>query len=764
MARRRSWSHATVVWLVALVGLAVGGCASSPPDSDEEDDAVLHGPPSDQRPSDSDVPSEVPIRTEILGGSTPFAAKIQPDGWEDIDDGVATLAEALPLGSRLQSTVETLHTEGLYGGLASEVGGFDELRHLSEGEAVYLRADILGAGRYLRAARVGLPVPPPDERGLYPAGPRLRMLLPTDRPVALADEIERAWDEEAESDAERVAAPERGYTRVDIFWPNREYVADERIDEIVDRLGEVPKGRPAADTSSVERLRRAEAPVTVYSDIGDLQTWYLARTGVQSATAAAGANGADRRRIAVTASAATSGVGLLSLRSARSYEDYLVTIEGDGEGAMTVEGVAARTDRGARLGQLAELDIEVPAFQARAAPEASLIADLRLARDFEALRRQSPGAVEVVGGNDAALSGAGAIAQMRRASGAGAWLATLHSPEHLSNVFGSYIQERYGVPPPSALYLRVAGAGAEADIPIRGGLQALFNLGDTEAERDEITDNLDRWLEAIPTGSIDWQGELERRDDGFGRVALAVGTSLETLLADESTDISSSSAGGRIVPARLLSALEGFRISAEKLEPFGGLADMPPVAFETASSRTRTKFRFRFGGGRPEALEAGESEASLPEVGPAAACLDRVTVAVHKFKRALEATDPRSLSTQKRLAERFASRLPECPDAAEVSSDDLQWFRGRAIWLLAWRAAVIVGNQTEGIARCRPGGEDADLRGASCLERAAARASDEQLRGMRRAANVAETMYRRACELGDELACGKSSDFEFQDD
>lgn len=763
MARRRLWSHATVVWLVALTGLAVGGCASSPSESNEEEDTVLHGPPSDESAPDSEAPSEAPVRTEILGGSTPFAAKIQPDGWDDIDDGVATLAEALPLGFRLQSTVETLHTEGLYGGLATEVGRFDDLRHLSEGEAVYLRADILGAGRYRRAARVGLPVPPPDGRGLYPVGPRLRMLLPTERPVALADEIERSW-KETESDAERVAAPERGYTRVDIFWPNREYVAEERIEEIVDRLGTVPGGRPPADAASVERLRRAEAPVTLYSDIGDLQTWYLARTGIEAATAAAGASGADRRRIAVTASAATSGVGLLSLRSARSYEDYLVTIEGDGEGALSVEGMATRTDRGVRLGQLAALEVEVPAFEARAAPEASLIADLRFARDFEALRRQSPGAVEVVGGKDAALSGAGAIAQMRRASGVGAWLGALHSPEHLSNVFGFYFQERYGVPPPSALYLRVAGRGAEADTPVRGGLEALFNLGDTEAERDQIIDYLDRWLKAIPTGSIDWQGELERRDDGFGRVALAVGTSLETLLADESTDISSGSVGGRIVPVRLLSALEGFGVSAEKLEPFGGLADMPPVAFETASSRTRTKFRFRFGGGRPEALEAGESEASLPEVGPAAACLDRVTVAVHKFKRALEATDPRSLSTQKRLAARFASRLPECPDAAEVSLDDLQWFRGRAIWLLAWRAAVIVGNQTEGIARCRPGGEDADLRGASCLERAAARASDEQLRGLRRAANVAETMYRRACELGDELACGKSSDFEFQDD
>jgi hypothetical protein len=191
---------------------------------------------------------------------------------------------------------------------------------------------------------------------------------------------------------------------------------------------------------------------------------------------------------------------------------------------------------------------------------------------------------------------------------------------------------------------------------------------------------------------------------------------------------------------------------------------MPPVVFETASSRTQTRFRFGFGGGTPEPLEAGEAAGELPEVGPAAACLDRVTVAVHRFKRALEATDPRSLSTQKRLAERFASRLPECPDAADISSDELQWFRGRATWLLAWRSAVIVGNQTETIARCRPGEADAELRGASCLERALARASDEQTQGLRGAANVAETMYRRACELGDELACGNSSDFEIRDD
>ncbi len=742
----------------ALIAIVWSGCASPDAEREADEESTLHGPPSGEASAPRGSGSEDPVRTEILAGSTPLAVKIHPEDWSDIEKGVGTVGEALPLGPRLGSVLERVRRRGVFGALGRELEGFGELEHLEADRPVYLRADVLGAGEYLQAARVGLPVPPPDGEGRYPAGPRMRLLLPTQRPRALADEIEAIW-QESEGEAEREVVGEEGFVRVEIFWPNREYVGESRVAELAEEMLERPGGEPEGRTAALEQFRGSEAPVAVYTDAGDLQRWYLAQTGLDAATASAGASGEDRRRIAIRASAATTGVNLMALRSARSFDDYAIRVEGDGEGGLTITGTGVRTELGSRLGRLANASGELPGWTERSAPESRLAVDLRFARDFEALERTAPGAVEVVG-PDAPLSSAEALGAISRASGLGAVLGAVQSPEHLAHVGAFWVRDRYRVPPPTVLRLRLAGAGEGSEGPACGGVQALFNLGDSEPERKRRFEAIDGHLRAIPRGgAVEWRGELERRDDGMGRLTIGLERPLEELFAGETARRVEGETSFRAVPARFVSVLKEYGVSEPMLQAFGGLAEVPPVTFETASSPRRLRFRLAVGGSASESLEVGEGSGELREVEPESACLDRLTVAVHEFKRALESTDPTDLGVQQRLAERFASKLPACREAGEISEEYLGRVEGRAMWLLAWRAEVVLGDQTESIARCRPGEREAELRGASCLERALARSSGKRSEGLRRAAKVAEAMYRRACERGDEAACGSAELF-----
>jgi len=658
------------------------------------------------------------VRTHVLGGEPPLALAIRPHRWEEVAPAVERLSAVLPLGRRIGSWSTTMRRRGLLGFLADTFGGFDIPGALVRDGAAYVRFDVLGGDDYLRAARVGLPVPAPERGGTYPAAIRVRYLVPSAHTEALAEVVEVAGDDRPALAVE--TDTEAGFCRIDIlrFAP---YVGSERRAELRARSAAAPPGDGAsADRSPMaRRFLRARTPVAAYAEVDALRTWYLARRGVAVGTGAWRARRTDRRRWIVRGSAVATAVQLTALRSAREFETYVLRLAGDEDGGVRLVGTAARTAFGRDVWHGTSGSRDLPAQAGAPRVDGRLAADVTLGRDLRALQRRAPGAVNLLGGGVPALRGGDAIARLVSTAGAGAAIGAVHGPAHLTRLGDAYLRERLGATP-SFLRLQLTGG---ADAPPSGRLHVRFDIADPAAGGDRRIETLRRGVARLAGRLPELDHRLEVGDDGTGRLSVALGAPVDT---PDRGDLEAVEPGARMtaVPERLVALLGDIGLSrawARTLEPLGTL---PPVRVETAASPTHFRARLQMGAESPEPLRAESSEDSPPILPDRADCLDRMTAELHKYKRALPALGAADLDGATELLERLGRGIGGCSGETSPGRAEIDWMLGRASWLAGWRAEI------------------------AWRKGKAARGGERE-----RARETAAALYRRACQYGDAAGC-----------
>ena len=460
-------SYCSVVAILGIFLLPFAGC--------ETPSGSTEGAPTAEAEEAEPVRIPQPVRTHIVGARTPVALKLETERWHEVAPAVERLAEALPLGPLLESAAEAIRQEGLAAYLTRTFAGIEAPdRLLSDGPA-YVRFEVLGAEAYRRAARVGLPIPSPQDGGHYPAATLVRFLFPSDDPGALADALERRVAI-ARRDVRTVVATEGEFCRLDVLRPIGPAASRDRINALVDRLRTGPDPASAEVTAAARRFVGSESPVAALADLADLKSWYLARRGLAIGRSAANADAAGRRRWVVQGSAVATALHLVALRSARSLDDYIVELSGDGSGGFQLVGTGTRTALGRHLRASTTATRRLPALSVLGGSPDTLVADAALGLDFAALEREAPGAVNVVGGDGPALRDGDAILRVHRVAGAGSVVGLLHNPEHVARLLGAAGRERLGAPPPSFARLRMVRVPGESDRPWRGTLHALFDL------------------------------------------------------------------------------------------------------------------------------------------------------------------------------------------------------------------------------------------------------------------------------------------------
>lgn len=702
-----------LVGLLLLGGLCLGiaGCSTvAPPQADGSADAES---------SRRSIPE--PVRRHILARETSVALMIRPGRWDELAPAVEQLSTALPLGPTLDSISTALRKHGLFEYLTHNVGGFRAPGSLVGDGPVYVRFDLLGADRFLEATRVGLPVPAPVRGGHYPAGTAVRFLVPSDHPGVLAEAVEVADD--GRRRLEITASQAGDFCRIDVLQFGR-YVGGKRRARMLDRRTEAGGDDTGSSLSpAARRFARSTSPVAAYADTGALRRLYLARRGIAIGAAASRASRPDRRRWVVHGSAVGTAVHLMALRSARGIAKYVVRVNGDESGGVCIDGTATRTRFGRHLWDATTGSRRLPAPAVPAQSSESLVADVTFGRDWRALEQQAPGAVDLFGGDVPTFRDAGDIAHVSRVSGAGLWVGWLHSPGHLYRLGSAVSREWYGMAPPSFLRMRMARVPGETTRPIRGGLQALFAFGGVGDERRRRVSGLRRLLDRLQRRDIGIDYRLDGADDETGRLTVAAGMPVEEASGDTAASVGT---GLRLtaVPGRVLEALEWASADPALIDALEGLRTLPPVHLQTAASSTITRFRLHVGPQPPEPLEVGSSSARLADLPDRVACLDRMTVAVHHFKRALPALGPSDLEGVSELLDELRGSIAKCGDDSAVGDTYRDWVLGRAAWLAGWRAEIAWHKR---------------------LARGEA--------GRRRTRKVADTLYRRACAKGDSAGC-----------
>ncbi|MFB6350639.1 MAG: hypothetical protein ABEN55_02320, partial [Bradymonadaceae bacterium] len=321
-----------------------------------------------------------------------------------------------------------------------------------------------------------------------------------------------------------------------------------------------------------------------------------------------------------------------------------------------------------------------------ASADGSLVADVTLGRDFRAIEQKAPGAVDLFGGSAPALRGADDLERVAGTAGAGAWIAGLHSPAHLYRLGGRLFDERIATPP-SFLRLRLARRSGESAPPFHGSLHALFDIGGLGAERQRRVSRLQRQIDRIAGGLPGVHDRLNVGDDGMGRLTLAAGAAGHGA-AGESVDSVGPGVQMTIVPERLVDLLGELSAPPGLVESLATLRTLPPVRLATAASGRRVRLRLQMGPRDPKPLTLDSTERRLATLPDRAACLDRLTVALHNYKRSLPVLGPADLEGMRQLLDRLARSVERCRGEGELERAYLEWVLGRAAWLAGWRAEI----------------------------------------------------------------------------
>ena len=711
-------SYCSAVAILGIVVWSLVGC--------ETPSGSTEGAPTAEAEEAEPVRIPTPVRTHIVGARTPVALKIRPEQWHEIAPAVERLADALPLGPLLESGAESIHSEGLADYLTRTFAGFEAPDRLLGEGPIYVRFEVLGAERYRRAARIGLPIPSPQDGGAYPAASLVRVLFPADDAGALADAIERRVAI-ARRDVRTVVSTEGAFCRLDIVHRTGPDASRERIAEIVDRLRDETDRAPEELSPAVRRFVASESPVAALADLGDLKDWYLAQRGLAIGRSAARTDTAGRRSWVVQGSAVATALHLVTLRSARTIDEYVVELSGDGTGGFQLVGTGTRTVFGRHLQSSIAGAGELPALSVPGGSPQTLVADAAFGLDVAALEREAPGAVDVVGGDRAALRGADDILRVYRVAGAGTAVGLLHNPEHVARLAGAAGRDLVGVPLPSSARLRMVRVPGASDRPFRGTLHARFAFDETapvSGDGGSRLGGLSSWFPE-PTRAFDW--ETARQEGATERLTVQVGGSIEGVASGGATRSVSTGLALEAIPDRVVEALEQTSLDPRLVRALQGLQSLPSIRVATAGSPTLTRVRLRVGAGEPAPLDVASPEIELVERSGRVACLDRMTVALHKFKQTLPALAPANLDGAQRLVDRLARSFDACQGDSAVDPSYRKWALGRAAWLAGWRAEIALERRLE--------------------------AGETDRRRIRRPRKAAAILYERACENGDAAGC-----------
>ena len=698
---------AILATLLALGGLA--GCAGSQTKADKT--AAQQAPQH---------PAPQAVQAYMLGRDVPMILKVRPDQWSELSGGLSTVTSALPLPGSMRRLIETVDQQGPFRYWGDKIAGYGPMEGLDPTRAVYIGVGYVGDEQYLRAAGVGLPTPPQSQ---MPVGIQTRLLIPSDDPEALAESIRSNLPSDPPG-AMQTATPAGTFVRVENLYPARRVASRERAEAVFEQMSATAEAPTLpAPTEAMRAFIEADAPGSVYLSADGARRFFINQSGLEMAVAARGASPENVARLFMAGTQVVQGISLFSPRSARSFEDFMATIDGDGEDGVVVEATATRTAHGAELWKEGSASGQVAAFSKEATPEEDLLLDAAISYDAAGVGAAAGGDL-FTEGEDAPLGRTGDVANYMRSSGLGGYYGMLHSPEHFAGLLARTFRQSIGLQLPSHVRLRVVEGQVDGKPGLKGGFRALVDLGESGAARTEAATRirmmLDR-LDGVPMFDVNSSFE---QDEGRGEVSVGLNLGGGALLSEESEPYDRGIGLALAIP-KLAEALQtpGRRLPGLNAAMIGRMLDgFPPLALTSATGKSGVRLRLYLGGGELDGLEAPDG-GELRGLEETAGCLDGVTAGATRFADALSKADP----FEKKYLEGALDEIDEAVEGCEgsgVAATDREWFRARARWVVGWRTEQAADSTPEEMA-------------------------DERQKGV----TLARSFYQKACELGDEAGC-----------
>ncbi len=314
-----------------------------------------------------------------------MALRIEPDRFAELTPALQRLADSS--GDREIAQIAAASSDPV-GHLAEEFGMPNELPSLDSERPSYLVASSLGNLPFLQPALLGMPTDPEE----WPAYVNLRLLLPTEQPDSLSEELTPWLDNLIDADIVGAYRLFDGpqFVRVEFTVPfsgagHRQGVdADAWLDDLNPEQLQPPAEVDFRPTPAYDAFVEADSPVGFWSPIESFSA--LAAFELLDVFASdynqVGPAGQPRFFLEGVSRIAAAGVAEDPLSA--EHEDIAVLLSVQPDDAVAVDFHATRTERGADLHRTMERSYTLPELET-----ASAFLHLGFLSDLDTLRQQA---------------------------------------------------------------------------------------------------------------------------------------------------------------------------------------------------------------------------------------------------------------------------------------------------------------------------------------------------------------------------------------